>query len=307
MEDKTSLVLTVLVHFNSPQDCCLIVNDLEMVDYSNHQIVVVDNRSNIKEYEELESLLKRTSAVLIKNNFNNGYGGGINYGVKYGAKFKPDFIHVLNTDTRITNFSYLSGLVKKLSADPKSGVIGPAVKSAQGGIQNTIMPFVTIKNQVSFRKNFSSLSTIQTVPELKEAQVLNGVCFLVKYEVFKKVEGFDEDFFMYGEEQDFCYRVSKAGYQNYFLSSESIIHYEKSNHFEVIELIDWKYMLVRSNQVMYLRKNRSSIEGTVSAFMFLGSTIKKIFSGSKLQNLSFWRVLEALFCPEKFNRSFVKP
>lgn len=306
MADKTSLVLTVLVHFNSPQDCRLIVNDLEKVDYPNHQIVVVDNRSNKEEYEKLESLIKKTGAVLTRNNFNNGYGGGINYGVKYGAKFNPEFIHVLNTDTRITNFSYLSGLVKKLNDNPKSGVIGPAVKTAQGCIQNTIMPFVTLKNQINFKKNFSSLSKVHDVPELKEAQVLNGVCFLVKYDVFKKVEGFDEDFFMYGEEQDFCFRVCKAGYRNFFFSLESIIHYEKGDNSDAREIIDWKYTLVRSNQVMYLRKNRSSLEGTISAFIFFGSTLKKIYSGSRLHNLSVLQVLKAFFYPEEFNRSFVK-
>lgn len=306
MLSETPLVLTVLVHYNSVEDCYSITKDLENCGYSNHKIVIVDNKSSDTSYKELEFLVKNTKAYLIKNNSNNGYGGGINFGVQYGAQFNPDYIQVMNTDTRVINFSYISEIVKQMAALPSAGVIGPAIKTPEGGIQNTIMPFVTLKNLFYFKQKIRGLSFIQHPPVLKEVEVLNGVCFLVRYNAFQKINGFDEDYFMYGEEQDFCYRISKAGYLNYFLSTESIIHYENNWQPSTKEIIDWKYLLIRSNQVMYLGKNKNSFEGYISSIIFFTSTVKKTIVGSKLRNLSILKVFKALVRPKSFNRSLVK-
>ena len=49
---------------------------------------------------------------------------------------------------------------------------------------------------------------------------------MMKKEVYKKVGGFDEDFFMYGEDLDLCYRIQKAGYKVFYVHETQIIHYK---------------------------------------------------------------------------------
>lgn len=55
---------------------------------------------------------------------------------------------------------------------------------------------------------------------------LSGAFMMIKKEVLDKTGGFDERFFMYGEDIDLSYRVQKAGYRNYYLGEHSIIHYK---------------------------------------------------------------------------------
>ena len=306
MLNKVPLVLTILVHYNSVDDCCSIIQDLENCKYSNHKIVIVDNQSTDYSFRKLKYSLTNAKAYLIRNTCNNGYGGGINFGVEYGRQFNPGYIQVMNIDTRVINFSYMSEIVGQLEALPSAGIIGPAVMTPKGGSQNTIMPFVTLKGLFNFKKNFTKLSHIKTPPVLKEVEVLNGVCFIVRYKAFQNVNGFDEDYFMYGEEQDFCFRISRMGYFNYFYSIKSIIHYEDNSQLLVKEIIDWKYLLIRSNQVMYLMKNKNFFESCMSSLIFFISTVKKIIVGSKLKNLSILRVFKALVRPKSFNKSLVK-
>ena len=59
-----------------------------------------------------------------------------------------------------------------------------------------------------------------------EVDVLAGAFMMVKKEVLDKIGGFEEIFFMYGEDVDLSYRIQKAGYKNYYFSGSSIIHFK---------------------------------------------------------------------------------
>jgi len=62
--------------------------------------------------------------------------------------------------------------------------------------------------------------------ENNEVDVLTGAYMMVKKEVLEKTGGFDEQFFMYGEDIDLSYRIKQIGYKNYYLASSSIIHFK---------------------------------------------------------------------------------
>jgi len=66
------------------------------------------------------------------------------------------------------------------------------------------------------------------LPEKEDAviDVLSGACMMVKKEVLEKTGGFDEQFFMYGEDIDLSYRIKQLGYANYYFAGSSIIHFK---------------------------------------------------------------------------------
>jgi len=59
----------------------------------------------------------------------------------------------------------------------------------------------------------------------EEVQVISGACIMVKREVFEKVRGFSEDYFMYTEDIDLCYRINQAGCKNYYIGEAAVIHH----------------------------------------------------------------------------------
>jgi N-acetylglucosaminyl-diphospho-decaprenol L-rhamnosyltransferase len=62
--------------------------------------------------------------------------------------------------------------------------------------------------------------------EVYEVDVLCGAFLIIKRDLFLQVNGFDETFFMYGEDIDLCYRIHQAGYKNYYLGTQTIIHFK---------------------------------------------------------------------------------
>src|SRR5690606_17604844 len=59
-----------------------------------------------------------------------------------------------------------------------------------------------------------------------EVAVLVGAFMLLKRSIYKEVGGFDEDYFMYGEDIDFSYKITEAGYKNHYLGSVTVLHYK---------------------------------------------------------------------------------
>ncbi|MFW5804412.1 MAG: glycosyltransferase family 2 protein, partial [bacterium] len=278
MNNKNSLVVSIIVHYQAPEECINLVKQLQSITWPNHKIVVVDNQSSDASISELQNKINPFSnTTLVQNPRNNGYGGGINYGITQCKHLAPAFFHIINTDIRIINPEYISDIITSFSQVENAALIGPAVLDDNKNIQNTIMPFISFVNIFLFKFKRYKKSLIEKAPRLYPVDVINGVCFVLKSEAFFEIKGFDEEFFMYGEEHDFCYRLKKAGYRSFFWSGKSIIHTHK-NKFQKKEFT-WRDALIRSNQVLFLKKHKSCIEAFIISFLFAISYVVKKLRG----------------------------
>ncbi len=305
MDSSLPAVLTVLVHYNNPTECLAIVQELLAINNINQHVVVVDNQSSTQHYLTLQDALSSTNAELIQNSINGGYGSGINLGVKYGSRYNPDYIHVLNTDVSLLNKNYIASLLAVLEQDSSIGAIGPAVKLLNGEIQNTILPQVSFKSALRFKAITRQVSKLEEQPQLHAVQVINGVCMLIRYQAFRAIDGFDTDYFMYGEEQDFCYRLASAGYQIKFWSGASIQHFEL-HHTKLTKEVTWRDILVRSNQLLFLQKHRMVWYPVVAILFSMGLLAKKL----KRFKFTHYSVVEAIFFiffPKRLNSKLQQP
>jgi hypothetical protein len=305
MNNKYPLVLTVIVHYQAPEECIQLVKELQEITWPNHQIVVVDNHSPEDNYSFLQKNISTfENTTLVQNPVNNGYGGGINYGIRKTSHLSPDFFHIINTDTEIANPAYISDIIKAFSQETDAALIGPAILSDNGDIQNTIMPFISLSSIFLFKFKNKTLSYLQNPPQHFPVEVINGVCFITKAEAYYSINGFDEDYFMYGEEHDFCFRLKKAGFKSYFWAGKSIIH---ANHdkFKVKEFT-WRDALIRSNQVLFLKKHRSRFEAFLISCLFSISYIIKYIIGFSFKDISLRHTLKGLFYPQNMNKQFLK-
>src|SRR5690554_1559151 len=275
MSKENFTLITVLVHHNSPEECIQLVSELEQIKEISHKVIVVDNNSAVNSYQELKAKLSQYNCDLIQNSCNGGYGNGMNLGVKHGQQYQPDYIQILNTDVSVHNPNYLKSIIQLFETDNNIGVIGPCVFYKDKSIQNTILPQVSLKSALFFNKSITQKSFIEENPKLYKVYVINGVCMLIRNSTFKSISGFDDDFFMYGEENDICHRITNAGYSVNFWSGESILHFEERNK-KTSKEIDWRDLLVRSNQVLFLQKHKPLLAPLISILFSVSLIIKRL-------------------------------
>lgn len=288
-------VTSLVVHFNNAQDCIAVVESLLNLRMSKHKIVVVDNCSKEAEWKQVvQKFAANTNIELVVSEKNGGFGYGVNFGFYFMLKKYPTlkFLHVINCDALVIENNYLNELVNVLTKNKNAGLVGPAVLMEDlKTIQNTILPLTSLKNALNYQARFYGLSKITDPPEVQKVECVNGVCFVVKKEVFEQVGGFCEDYFMYNEEQDLCLKISKAGKDILYWSGKSILHKGAKRH--ETEKINWRYFYNRRNQVLFVAKHRSFLEAVVLAKLFIFSAFKKMVF-NKESEVNYWRFIKAL-------------
>ncbi|HKJ05991.1 MAG TPA: glycosyltransferase family 2 protein [Flavobacteriaceae bacterium] len=220
-------VSVIIVNFNAHyfiQQCITSVLASKNVKV---EIIVVDNNSEDKSPTEIAKNFPQVH--LIKNKTNVGFGKANNQAAKLA---KGKYLLILNPDTVIAE-DCLEQLIHLYKRKNNLGITG--VKLIDGGgffAPESKRGFPSPK--VSFNKLFgiSSKTTGKYyATHIKENEsgvvdILSGSFMFLKKAVFDEVDGFDERFFMYGEDIDLSYRVKINGYQNYYLSKSTAIHYK---------------------------------------------------------------------------------
>jgi hypothetical protein len=156
------------------------------------------------------------SLVIIQNEQNFGYPEGNNVGMRYALKASADYVLLLNNDT-VVDKHFLTELVRAADTDASIGVIGPKIYryDAPNIIQSTgvRVDFWTGRLMILNKGKRDDEIEHFTVDKLLPADVVVGACFLIKRKVIEEVGELDPTYFCYGEELDWCVRISRAGYR----------------------------------------------------------------------------------------------
>lgn len=196
------------------------------------EIFVVDNASDDGSVEMIRE--KFPEVKLIANEKNLGFGKANNLALK---EAKGKYILLINPDTLVAEDTF-SKLIEFFESHPDAGMVGCKILNPDGTLQlacrrsfpgpwtsftkvtglSTLFP----KSKLFARYNLTYLDENQTY----EVDAISGSFMMMRKEVYDKVGGFDEQFFMYGEDLDLCYRIQKAGYKIYYVHSTQIIHYK---------------------------------------------------------------------------------
>lgn len=222
-------VSIIFVYYNTPKEILSAVSSIKKAvgDY-NYEIIIVDNNSSNKLSERL---LKQKNILYLKNE-NIGYGAGLNKGAK---KAKGKFLLLTNADLIFTERS-ISLMIEKMNSDASLGIIGPQFLDEQKIIRKvgSGMPFLPYAifslssiNKIFPNNYFSKKYYMNGFDRKTERYIpaLCGACMLIRANVFKKIKGFDERFFMYFEEADICYRVADIGYKVFYYPNSKVMHY----------------------------------------------------------------------------------
>lgn len=190
------------------------------------EIIVVDNASADNSCAMIKAHFP--NVILLENKDNLGFSKANNLGV---SKAKGDYVLILNPDTVVgeTTFDEILSF-----ADNKKdlGALGVQLVDGTGAyLPESKREIPTLKS--SFFKMMGSDNSKNTYyansvgqNETGAVPVLVGAFMLMKKKVYEQVGGFDEDYFMYGEDIDLSYKLLKAGYTNYYVGSSKVIHFK---------------------------------------------------------------------------------
>ena len=284
-------VAIIVLNWNGWWDTIECLGSLQRITYPNYQIIVVDNGSIDDSVERIRE--KFPHLTLIETGSNLGYAGGNNVGINYALKNGASYILIINNDTEIINPEFLDQMIDVMELNHKIGLLGPKVLNFKGQIQNTILYVPTLFNclKTSFGLRFGAKKS-RNYSAPQQVGAVSGVCWLIRADITNEVGLLDEDYFMYAEEQDYCYRAKKAGWEIAYYPIESVLHKKGSGEENDKQRMYRQYIFVRRNLVLFLRKYFGFWQALVLAILFLMSNIfKVIFSKLSGRGKDFYNVL----------------
>ncbi len=199
------------------------------------EIIVVDNNSFDGSVEHVKERFSNNSSVrIIESKINLGFAKANNLGGK-GAIGK--YLLILNPDTIVQEDTF-DKAVKFYESVKEIGALSCKLVLPNGKLdlacrRSFPSPSVAIYRILGLSKLFPRSKTfarynLTYLDEDKtyEVESICGAFMLIRKDIFELVGGFDEDYFMYGEDLDLCYKIKKAGYKIYYYSGTSIIHFK---------------------------------------------------------------------------------
>lgn len=196
------------------------------------QVIVLDNGSESPILPEIKAFFPEVEWLESKENL--GFGKGCNLAEKKATK---PYLFFINPDTVVSRDSF-SKVLDFMEEHPDAGTVGCRILNEDGSLQWACRrSFPTIVSAVSktiglaalFPKNktLASYNMSYADPnEMIEVDAISGSFFCICRDVYEKLNGFDEDFFMYGEDLDLCFRTKEMGLHNYYTPVTNILHFK---------------------------------------------------------------------------------
>ena len=241
------------------------------------EIIVIDNDSKDGSCEMVKA--RFPDITLIENKENVGFSKANNQAV---AVAKGEYICILNPDTVVAEDALKKAMAYSESIN-NIGALGVYLMDGTGNFlpeskRNLPTPKVSLLKLSGFKKQYYANHVSET--SSGKVAVLVGAFMLLKRSIYKEVEGFDEDYFMYGEDIDLSYKITKAGYENHYLGSATVLHYKGESTKKNEEYFERFYGAM---QIFYQKhfSNNLLLKSSVSAGLAVAKKTSRFSSKEK--------------------------
>lgn len=223
-------VFISLLNWMNFKDTINCIHSLMELNYSNFKIIIRDNASTNQSFEELKNTFPELT--ILRSSTNNGYAAGHYQNYLEAKKMGADLLWILNSDLDVEPIA-LTELVKSYQENPK-GIYGSVslVPSKEdlvdfGGAELTSIS--TKKLTYNSWKGRSYKELQEQHGDRYEVESVEGSSMLIPMAVIEEVGFMHTDFFMYGEETDYCYRLRKKGIHSYIVTGSRVYHHNQGS------------------------------------------------------------------------------
>ncbi len=221
-----SIIIPVYNKVEFTQKC---LNTLYSINngLNDFEVIVVNNDSSDETKKYLDfSLNEYHDLKVIHNSSNLRFAGACNIGAKHA---EGHFLIFLNNDT-VPQENWLSFGVNKLLADPSIGIVGSKLLYPDRTIQHCGVEYLTnVHNEFALWPVHRFLGLKEDDPLVERpgyVESVTGACLFISRNLFVSIEGFDENYVMYFEDLDLCFKTLKAGKKIFYEPKSVVIHYE---------------------------------------------------------------------------------
>ena len=198
------------------------------------RVVVVDNASGDAAViaPVIEAHDWQSWVTLLPAPINGGFAYGNNLGIQHAyAEKRPDYVYLLNPDTEV-RVGAIGTLIRFLEASPRVGIAGGSFECLDGRIWPIAFRFPTLFSELSHGLQFGIVSRLfpqwtvaRAMPQVTQpTDWICGAAMMIRPAVFDRIGGFDENYFLYFEETDFCNRARQAGYATWYVPESRVMH-----------------------------------------------------------------------------------
>jgi len=217
-------VVIVVLNWNGKRVTVECLESLKQIDYSNYEILLVDNGSTDGSQECFRT--RYPEIVLLENEANLGFAEGNNVGIRRAIDWHADYVLLLNNDTSVHK-GFLSELVRVAQSDSRIGFVGPKIYYDDCHGQRDVIAFAggRFNLWIGKARNIGDGEKDRgQYDDIKEVSYVQGACLLAKREVVQRIGLLDSTLFAYWEETDWCMRGCRAGYSSVFVPNAKIWH-----------------------------------------------------------------------------------
>lgn len=246
------MISFIIVNYNSADYTIKLISDIKnSLSEEDYEIIIVDNASKDSDIEKLQRIKDENVHVMYLDE-NVGFGAANNLGAK---KARGDIFVLVNPDIEIPGGQDLGRFIKN-HLTPEVGILAPKIIWPNGVVQPNCQKFsgtttyifrafkagyilrrLGIQRKIArlfvankLLKNTSVGKYFENYVEdrwnTRECDWVSGAFMILRKELYEKLGGFDEDFFLYVEDEDFCRRARKLGVKVVQDRSLVVIHHE---------------------------------------------------------------------------------
>jgi GT2 family glycosyltransferase len=249
----------VIINYNTFQlTCACIESVLKFARNISYEIIVVDNASPKDNADDF--LVRFPQIKLVKNPENNGFAKGNNLGIQHA---QGNYILLLNSDAYLIE-DCLSPAVDYLQHHRDIAALSVKILYPNGRFQKTARRFRSVRNELldllrpmMLLLPYRSRATLMLNQYFRgdfdvEVDWVSGAFMMFPRKILEQLPArkLDERFFMYGEDELWCYHFQQLGYRNYFLSTTSVVHIANASTAPSKQLQLLKTMIAHELEIM---------------------------------------------------------
>ena len=239
------------------------------------EVLVVDNGSTDGSFEMVRREFPQVR--LIENAENVGFARANNQAM---ASSHGRYLLLLNSDA-VVRSGALQALCRFMDQWAEAGIVGGKLINPDGSFQASYMDFPTIRDEVLlltklyrlFRSPYFPSHPPAESQQVSEADWVPGACLMIRRETLEQVGGLDEDYFMYSEEVDWCWRVKRSGWKVFYLPEAEVLHWGGQS---IRQVPLHKRARVYGGKVLFFHKRRGRGYAALFRLILLLTTVLKM-------------------------------
>lgn len=234
--------------------------------YADIEVIVVDGAS----FDGCDRMLAEEfpSVTFVQSKENVGFARANNLGVRHAS---GDYLFFLNPDTLFLENS-IALLTEHLEKLPRAGAVGCKLLNTDRTLQTScVQSFPTLINQIldsEALRRLAPRSSLWGVAAFHShdnkpvpVEAISGAAIMMKKSVFQTIKGFSENYFMYGEDIDLCYKTKQAGFEVYYIPATSIVHHGGGSTRTTVS--NFANVTMRESILRFLRTNRGALSAAL--------------------------------------------